>query len=163
MEEQGIVTEVADGIAWVEKSRQTQCGGCSLRGGCGSAVLSKVLGARRNRIQVIDPLSVKVGDVVTIKLDSAALIQGSFSVYMIPLFGLFLGALLGSMLGKTLFDPIFISYIEVLSVAFAIFGMIGGVVWLKQSSKRMASDRRYQPIITDVVSVEPKSAAVCLS
>ena len=66
MEEQAHVVEIADGVAWVEKERQTQCGGCSLRNGCGSAVLSKVLGARRNRIQVIDPLAVRVGDRVVI-------------------------------------------------------------------------------------------------
>ncbi len=161
MEEQALVVDVADGVAWVEKTRQTQCGGCSLRGGCGSAVLSKVLGARRNRIKVVDPLSVKVGDVVTIQLDAAALIRGSFAVYMIPLFGLFIGAFLGSMLGKSLFDPMFSHYAEGFSVALAMFGMFAGIWWLKQSSKRRGNDKRYDPVIASVVDAEPVTVAVC--
>lgn len=163
MEEQALVVEVADGLAWVEKTRQTQCGGCSLRGGCGSAVLSKVLGARRNRIQVVDPLSVKVGDVVTLQLDAAALIRGSFAVYMIPLFGLFIGAFFGSVLGKMVFDPIFSQYIEGLSVTFAVLGMFAGVWWLKRSSKSMGNDKRYHPVIINVVDTEPVSVTACHS
>ncbi len=147
MEEIARVVDTANGIAWVEKERQTQCGGCRLHKGCGSAVLAKVLGVRRNRIQVIDLLSVDVGDTVVIQLDSAALLRGSFAVYMIPLFSLFFGAIVG----KYFFALMFAHYTEGVTAVFALLGLFFGVWWLRQFSQRIANDNRYQPVISSVV------------
>ncbi len=152
MEEQASVVAVAEGIAWVEKERQSHCGGCSLRNGCGSAVLAKVMGARRNRIRVLDPLSAHVGDEVIFQLDAAALLRGSFAVYMVPLFGLFVGA----MVGKYSFVPIFTDYANSVIALFAILGFFVGVGWLSRFSRRVANDKRYQPVITRIVTpIEP--------
>lgn len=147
MEEIARVVEAADGIAWIEKERQTQCGGCSLRKGCGSAVLAQVLGVRRSRVQVIDPLSVSVGDTVIIQLDSAALLRGSFAVYMAPLFSLFFGA----MLGKYFFALMFTHYTEAVTAISALLGLFFGVWWLRRFSRHIAEDSRYQPVISSVV------------
>lgn len=154
MEEQAIVVETAKGVAWVEKARQTQCGGCRLRNGCGSAVLAKVLGARRNRIQVIDPLSVGVGDTVEIQLSSVALIRGSFVVYMMPLLGFFLGAILG----KYVLSPILGGYAEALSTVFALLGLLLSVWFLRQFSRRIESDKRYHPVISNIVETNGEAA-----
>lgn len=160
MVEQGLVVETANGVAWVEKSRQSQCGGCRLRSGCGSAVLSKILGARRNRVQVIDPMSVNIGDTVLIELDAAALIRGSFAVYMIPLMGL----LLGSIVGKYLFAPIFSGYAEGLTIVFAMIGLFSSIWWLRRFSQSIENDARYQPVISDIIEPnEPIVAEVCRS
>jgi len=160
MEERARVVAVADGVAWVEKERQTQCGGCSLRNGCGSAVLSKVLGARRNRIQVINPLPARIGDVVVIRLDEAALLRVSFAVYMMPLFSLFVGATVG----KFAFAPMFSGYADGVVVLFAMVGLFVGALWLRQYSRRIASDSKYQPVIERVVGTfEPILTANCPS
>lgn len=160
MKEHAHVVAVADGVAWVEKVRQTQCGGCSLRNGCGSAVLAKVLGSRRNRIKVIDPLSVRVGDMVAIQLDESALLRVSFAVYMMPLFSLFVGATVG----KFAFAPILAEYTDGVVALSAILGLFVGALWLKQYSRRIANDKRYQPVIGQIVEpFEPILAANCPS
>lgn len=148
MEELARVVAVDKGVAWVEKERQSQCGGCRLRHGCGSAVLGKILGVRRNRIRVISSSAVQVGDKVAIHLDPAALLKVSFYLYMVPLFGVFLGA----MIGKFAFAPIVST--EGITILFAMLGLMAAAWWLRGFSRRIAGDEKYQPIISRVITAE---------
>ena len=158
MEELVSVVNAKDGVAWVEKERQTQCGGCSVRHGCGTATLSKVLGVRRSRIRVIAPFSVNSGDKVLISLKESSLLKASFVSYMLPLFGLFLGALLGQLI----FAPIFGS--EGIVVILAIVGLAIALLWLRRFSLKIKEDPNYHPVITRIVEpVEPIAVSHCLT
>lgn len=160
MEELVTVVAIEQGVTWVEADRKSTCGACAARHGCGSAVLTKVLGQRRNRIAVINPVSARVGDSVTIRLDSAALLRGSFAVYMVPLLALFAGALLG----KLLIAPILPVMAEGVITLSAVLGLLTGVIWLRHFSRQATSDHRYQPVVTEIVSrVEPRLSPHCHS
>ena len=156
MQEIVSVVTVEDGVAWVEKERQTQCGACSARHGCGTAVLSKVLGSRRNRIRVVAPFKVSSGDKVLINFKYASLLKASFMSYMLPLFGQFFGAILGRMFLAPIFEG------EGIVIVSAFVGLAAAVLYLRHFSLKVAEDPNYHPVITQIVApMEPIAVSHC--
>jgi sigma-E factor negative regulatory protein RseC len=85
IEQDAAVVTVADGLAWVETRRASTCGSCSVSGGCGTAVVAKLLGEGPNRFSVTDPIGVAVGDPVVIGIADTALTRASLLAYLLPL------------------------------------------------------------------------------
>ncbi len=142
LEEQGRIVEVRDGYVWVETLRRSSCGQCSINAGCGTSVLSRVLGQRRTRVRALDSLGSKTGDEVVIGIEDAMLLRGSLAAYLAPLLGLLLGAVSGARLAAGLA----ISG-EAASILCALAGLAAGLVWLSFYARRTARDRRYQPVV----------------
>jgi sigma-E factor negative regulatory protein RseC len=142
IEEQGRVIDVHDGYVWVETQRRSSCDKCSANTGCGTSVLSKVLGQRRTRVRALDSLGTKTGDEVVIGIEDAALLRSSLAAYLVPLLGLLLGALCGG----TLAARLGISD-EAGSILCALAGLAAGIVWLSYYARRTSHDRRYQPVV----------------
>ncbi len=146
-----VVAAGPDGV-WVETQRQSACGQCAARKGCGTAVLSKVLGKKRSRVRVANPnqARVHVGDEVVIGIDESALVRGSMAVYLVPLLSLFLFGVLGQILARQLL----LDSGEVLSIVFSLLGLLLGFTWARRYAR---GDRRYQPVIlvntTPVISI----------
>jgi sigma-E factor negative regulatory protein RseC len=88
MEEQGVVVSVADGWATVRVQRQSTCGSCSARSGCGNGVLSEVLGRRALELRVPDRERLQPGDRVTLGIRDRSLVSGAVVMYLLPLAGL---------------------------------------------------------------------------
>ncbi len=142
IEEHGRVIDVRDGYVWVETQRRSSCDKCSLNAGCGTSVLSRILGQRRTRVRALDTLGAKNGDEVVIGIEDAMLLRSSLAAYLVPLLGLLSGALCGGTLASALDIPA-----EAGSILCALAGMAGGIVWLSRHSRRTAHDRRYQPTV----------------
>ncbi len=136
-----VVAAGPDGV-WVETQRQSACGQCAARKGCGTAVLSKVLGQKRSRVQVANPdqAQVRVGDEVVIGIDESALVRGSMAVYLVPLLSFFLFGVLG----QTLARQLMLDNSEGLSIIFSLLGLLLGFAWAQRYAR---GDRRYQPVI----------------
>jgi len=99
MEEQGVVVAVADGWATVRVQRQSTCGACSARSGCGNGVLSEVLGRRALELRVPHQEPLQPGDRVTLGIRDRSLVSGALVMYLLPLAGLIgVAALLSSLL-----------------------------------------------------------------
>ena len=139
IEETGRVLECRPGVAVVETRRQATCDGCSAHKGCGTAVLGKVLGNRRNRVTAIDEIGARPGDEVILALSESALVRGSLAVYLVPLLGLIGGAGVGEMLGVRL-----AAEGELLSGLGALAGIALGLLWLRAFTGRIRHDPRYQ-------------------
>jgi sigma-E factor negative regulatory protein RseC len=88
MEEQGVVISVADGWAKVRVLRQSTCGSCSARSGCGNGVLSEVLGRRALELHVPHQEPLQAGDRVTLGIRDRSLVSGALVMYLLPLAGL---------------------------------------------------------------------------
>lgn len=131
-----------DGV-WVETARRSTCSGCAAQHGCGTAVLSKVLGTRRTRIRVLADIPLAIGDRVVIGVAERALVRGSLAVYAVPLLALLLGALLGR-LGA---DGGVWTSGEAASVVLGLAGLAAGLLWLKRFTRRIQQDRDYQPVV----------------
>ena len=66
IEEQARVVALEEQGVWVETQRRSACGNCSVNNSCGTALLGKVLGVKRNKVFTLNPesKSVAVGDEV---------------------------------------------------------------------------------------------------
>ncbi len=143
IEETGRVVDVQGAFAWIESERSSTCGGCSVRKGCGTAVLAKVLGQRRVQLRVLNRINAKTGDAVVIGMSESGLVRGSLAVYVAPLAGLFGGALLGDVLGRHYFT----AGSELVAITGALAGLAAGLFWLKRFSRITETDASYQPVI----------------
>lgn len=139
IEEPGLVVETRPGIAVVETRRRATCDGCSANKGCGTAVLGKVLGNRRNRVEALDETGAAAGDEVMLALSGSALVRGSLAVYLVPLLGLIAGASVGEMLGLRLAGEG-----ELISGLGALLGLALGLAWLRAFTRRIRHDPAYQ-------------------
>lgn len=142
LEETGRVVQVRGDAAWVETERTSTCVGCAAKSGCGIAVLSRVMGVRRNRVRALNPVHACTGDRVVIGLQEDALVRGSLAMYLIPLMGLLAGAIFGQSVGGT----------ESLSIFFAALGLGGGLAWLRWFGRRIRGDQQYQAMVLRRVS-----------
>jgi sigma-E factor negative regulatory protein RseC len=93
IEEEAYVADIADGQVWIEKSRGSACSGCAES--CPSAVAGGLFGDKRVRMKLACDLPLRPGDKVLVGVDEAALAGASLRIYLLPLLGLFAGALLG--------------------------------------------------------------------
>lgn len=143
LEEAGKVVAVRDQFAWIETAPNTACNSCSVRSGCGTSVLAKILGRRIEPVRVIDRIGVSVGDRVVIGISESGLLRGSLAVYCVPLAGLFAGAVAGSYL----FSGSASAHADLTSILAAAAGFAAGLAWLRSFSRRSEQDERYQPVL----------------
>lgn len=97
--QKAIVVAIEADRIWVEAERQSTCGSCQIRQGCGTGLLAKHVGKRFNRIAVPNNKTVSIGQEVTVAIPEDALLQGAFLMYLLPLLAMFAGAGLARMLG----------------------------------------------------------------
>jgi sigma-E factor negative regulatory protein RseC len=143
IEENAQVVRVDGEGIWVRTVRRSTCSGCSAQQGCGTAVLSKVLGNRRTLVRVLSDLPLREGEQVVIGISGQALVRGSLAVYAVPLLGLLLGAVLGQAgAGQGLWPNV-----ESASLVCGMGGLAAGLLWLKRFTRRIQSDHHYQPVV----------------
>jgi sigma-E factor negative regulatory protein RseC len=142
IEETARVVAAEGEFVWVETQRQSTCGGCAARQGCGTATLAKVLGRRRTRVRALNRDAARVGDRVVVGIDEQALVRGSLAVYAVPLLGLLAGGVLGALLQTRLQLAG-----EALTLIAGVAGLIAGLLWVKGFTRRIRGDSRYQPVV----------------
>jgi sigma-E factor negative regulatory protein RseC len=148
IEEPGQVVSLEEGAVWVATSRKSTCSSCSANAGCGQGVLDKLaISSQRGTVRVLTDLQLSVGDTVIIGLREDALVRGSLLVYLLPLLGLFAGALGADSLALG----------EPLSIAAGLLGLLlaGGLV--RAHSRRHADDPALQPVVLRALLGAPLS------
>ena len=142
IEEHSRVLAVKEGQAYVSALRQSSCGHCSARSGCGTSVLSRYIGKRSMEMWVDDPIGVLVNDEVVIQMHEAGLVKASFLLYLMPLLLLIGFALLGEQISDNLnLDS------EWLVILFALLGLTMAYGWLRRFEQQIIDDNRLRPVI----------------
>ncbi len=141
--ESGVVVKIDGLSAWVETQRKSACDNCSANKGCGSAVLSKVIGRKRNIVQVERIEGLLVGDHVVLAMHESALVKGSFAIYIVPLLLMLALALIGEALGQFLFS----AKTEAVTILFAAIGLGLGVMWLRYFNIKNRCNQTYHPTL----------------
>ena len=147
IEEHGVIVACEGAYAIVETQRQTACGGCRLKAGCGTTALHKLWGQKRTQVKVMNAHRATVGQTVVIGLDERALVRGSFSFYGIPLFAMLVGALSGHAV-----ELAAASGGELWSIAGGLLGFALATVWLRHHAEKPAFRSGFQPVILRVVA-----------
>jgi sigma-E factor negative regulatory protein RseC len=95
IEEQARVAAVEQGLAQLVVEKQTACGTCAVKSGCGTSLLSTWLPKRQLVFRVKNDIGARPGDRVMLGLDEDVLQRSSILLYALPLAGLLLGAVAG--------------------------------------------------------------------
>ena len=143
-----IVALESDG-AWVETLRQSTCGSCSARKGCGHGLLNEMGAANRNYVWVLpgdEGLDrFRLDDEVRIAIPEEVVLTGSFLVYVVPLVLMLAGAVLASSLPVTW--PA-----DLATIAGAVLGFAGGIGLVRLHARRNRDNRALQPRLLGRVS-----------
>lgn len=93
-EARGTITALDGDHAFVRIAGEG-CGRCHEPGGCGGNNLARVFCPSPGIHPVLNPRGAKVGEEVVIVIRERTLLHSALAGYVLPLFGLFLGAALG--------------------------------------------------------------------
>ena len=146
-----IVAVEADGV-WVETIRQSTCGACAARKGCGHGLLNRYAEGRLGYIRVLPgpslaPADCRVDDQVMISLPEAVILRGSFTVYLMPLLALLAGAVTGaSVFGS-----------DAGTLAGAVMGLGAGLGLVRLHAWQHRDDRSLQPTMVEIVAEPPQA------
>ena len=140
LEETGQVIAVDGEFAMVSVVRESSCGSCSAKAGCGVQVLSKVVGqkARAATFQVINSVNAKVGEQVVIAISDSTLIKGSVMVYIMPIVFMILFAIVAKAWATD------VSASDTLAIIGGVAGFVTGLALVRFFGERMAR-RSSQP------------------
>ncbi len=133
---------------WVETIRESTCGSCDARKGCGHSLLNRISSGRRNYIEVFSgtlaAADCTVDDHVCISIPEKVILQGSLLVYMLPLITMLAGAVLATTVVRG--NPDF------LAILGAAGGFSLGVALVRWHAWQHRSDKSLQPSLVSLVS-----------
>lgn len=134
LEETGTVVRAEAGELWVETQPRSACSQCS-SGGCGTAVVSKLFGARPNRIRVSDSLGAGVGDRVVIGIPDSLLVRAALWAYLAPLLAMLAAAAVAEALGVG----------DAPQMLSALAGLALGLVLVRRVTRWPGAGQRFRP------------------
>jgi sigma-E factor negative regulatory protein RseC len=158
IEEKATVVDVESGVAWVQTERRTACSSCSVNKGCGTGVISKVVGRRSAVVRALDPIGVQSGELVTIGIAEDAVLRGSSAVYLVPLLAMFGGGIAGSIV----LAPFAAPGADWPAIVSALAGLGGGLWWLSRYAAAKRDDARFQPVVLrrETADLDPRSVGI---
>lgn len=92
IEEHAVITEKNDSKVIFEVERTKPCGICGQTRGCGNATWGKLLGHQQHSVKADNPIDANVGDHVIVGVEEKVILNAAMYLYVIPLLGLFFGA-----------------------------------------------------------------------
>lgn len=131
IEQEAKVTELQGEHALVVVSRQSACGSCAAKSGCGTSVVASLFPQRSQQLRVANTQGARPGDRVIIGLEESGLQRASLLLYGVPLLGLLVGAAVGQQWGGS----------ELQSILGGLFGASVGLWFVRWQSSRNASLR----------------------
>lgn len=134
--ERGTVIETSGQKARIRLVRSMACEGCPGDGLC------SILGKRYRMLEAENPLGAKVGQEVTVSVQTESELKASFIIYVIPTISLFIGAILGYYLNLLKNQELSACLLSILFMVLAFLG-------IGQYSKKYS----FRPVITEILSI----------
>lgn len=158
IEETATVVAIEGEQVLVQTRRQSTCQSCSVKQGCGTSVLAKVVGNRSSQISVDNILGARVGDEVLLGIEENALVKGSLLVYALPLLLMLVFALVGEALAEAM------GWQSELSVVlFAVAGFALSAFGIRFGLHRSALKQQIQPHMIRIVSQDSAGRDIMLA
>lgn len=123
LEESAIVVKIEQGQTWVVGTQNSTCSGCAQKASCSTMALASVL--KKKPIPVDNELNLQIGDTVIVAIDESDLLRAAFSLYLIPLIALFIGAGIADSLvsHSTPYADLWIAGSALVSLALTLFAI----------------------------------------
>jgi len=155
IEEQAQVVELRGDQLVLQAQTKSSCGSCAASKGCGTSVLSKVVGRKFTRFHVDNSVDAEVGDTVVVGISEDALLKGSLVMYIIPIMSMLVFALVADQLLDT-----FTENRDLLIAASGILGLVAGSLLSRWYFQRHTSVQRFRPVvlrkIVEHVKLQPR-------
>ncbi|HHF3093374.1 TPA: SoxR reducing system RseC family protein [Vibrio diabolicus] len=129
--------------------QQTSCSSCSSQKSCGTGVVTKAIGNKSLSWHLRTDKSVKIGQVVEIGFPESSLIKSAMAVYLLPLFGLIIGA----MFGHFLLAPLTAGGEGIIILSSVLFA--AGGMWIAKHVSRPLEDESKRQVTLVRVLGEP--------
>lgn len=142
IEEQAQVIDVKGNTLILQAQTQSACGNCAASKGCGTSLLSKVVGRKFTRIQADNSVNANIGDTVVVAIPEDAMLKGSLVMYLFPVLGMFVIALLADYL----LTPA-LQYRDLVIAVTAFAGLVGGALLARGYFAGSASAHLFTPVV----------------
>lgn len=142
IEEQAQVVEMDGDQLVLQAQIQSSCGSCAASKGCGTSVLSKVVGRKFSRFHADNSVDAEVGDTVIVAISEDALLRGSLVMYMIPIMGMLVFALVSDQLLDLLAENR-----DLLIAGSGIAGLVSGSLLSRWYFQRRVNVHRFRPVV----------------
>ena len=147
IEEHARVVAVQGDTALLQTQRQSSCGSCEVKSGCGTSVLAGIVGQKITQLKVRNTLNARPGDEVVLGMEEHALVMGSLLVYGVPLLMLLLGALMGeAMVSQLGMDA------ELLPVVGGVTGFVLAFLLVRGVLRRTAVGLQMNPVMLRILA-----------
>lgn len=141
IEEQAQVVDIKEGKLLLQAQTKSACGSCAANKGCGTSLLSKVVGRKFSQFQADNNLGAKVGDMVVVGIAEEALLKGSLVMYVVPVAGMLIFALLAEFFIPVSADK------DLLIAVSAVTGLGLGSLAARWYFQRQSSVQLFAPVV----------------
>ncbi len=137
--ETGRIVRLEGDSAWIETIRQSVCGTCQARKGCGQRLLNQLTGTSTHlRLAINSNLeNVREGDQVEIGIEEGAVVVASLLAYGLPLFLLMFSIVLAELFHFARF------WTFIMCVA----GLAAGIAFNRLLTKRYFRTSFFEPVL----------------
>ncbi|MBN4080489.1 SoxR reducing system RseC family protein [Beggiatoa alba] len=146
IEQTAKVLSTENDAVLIEVKRQTACGACSAKKGCGKSLLDNVFKIKPLIFSLPNTLGARENDQVIVGLNESALLQASFYLYFVPLLSMIVAALLA--------DYFFVNqYLEVITIIAAIVGLYTGSRYSRYILEKKGKNQSaiFQPVLIKIL------------
>jgi len=154
IEQSATVLRIENNHAVIEVRRQTACGSCSAKAGCGKSLLDNIFNLKPLQLSIPNTIEARKNDDVIVGLNESAILQASFYLYFFPLFMMIVFAIAADFLISG-------QYSEIVSIIAAIIGLFAGSrmsrIILDKKEKNKSSF--FQPTLIKII---PKAVSINL-
>ena len=140
--EQGVVTKIGIGTAWIKTTKSDACKGCSARNSCHAMGGDDV----EVEVEVVNAVNAQPGDRVVISFETTSLLKATFLIYTFPILCLLAGALAGRELAPLL------AWEESTAagiIGFSVFFV--SMLFVHYKANRMGKKDQYRPHILRIM------------
>ncbi|WP_446899103.1 SoxR reducing system RseC family protein [Clostridium sp. LBM24168] len=134
-ESSGVVIEVKDDIAKVRTSNHSDCENC---GACPGSAAS-IVNAR-------NPVGAKPGQHVTFEIEETNMLKAAFVVYILPLIGIFFGALIGTWISGKVGGNL-----KLFQIGGAVILFVLSLLYVKIFDKSAGKNDSIKPVIKSIL------------
>ncbi len=103
LKEIGKIVAIEPDTVWGEVVRQSSCGSCSVKSGCGTGIAEQLSSGQSVKLPIrkslVTPLSFSIGDYVELGLPEQALVKAALWTYLLPTLAILVGMAVGVSLG----------------------------------------------------------------
>ena len=142
IEEQAQVVEIKGDVLILQAQTQSACGSCAANKGCGTSLLSKVVGRKFTRFQADNSINANIGDTVVVGIPEDALLKGSMVMYIIPILGMLVFALLADY-----FLVVAMQNRDLMIAVTAIMGLVSGSLISKWYFASRSRAHLFAPVV----------------